>query len=268
MNSLQSFGVDCSEVIYGEGRLGSYYLEVGAGLRASNVIYDRKYSTISLMKENEWMLDELFNGVSIFHLTGITLALSPAWEEIGLHLIKEAKNRGIMISFDMNYRAKMWSYKEAVLVYQKVLPFVDYLSAGKLDAIHFLDIPEVDGKEDLYYLNKIAEKYSNLSYIFGTTRTLMTPNNYKLKGYILDAKEIETAVSKEYNIVQVIDRVGSGDAYGAGILDGIIKDKDLSVTVEFAMAASSLKHTINGDVNLFSREEIEHFRENMSDISR
>src|SRR5699024_3705233 len=107
VSNLQSFGVDCNEVLYGEGRIGKYYLDARSNLRASNVIYDRKYSVISLMKKNEWMVDELFDDVSIFHITGITLALSPIWKEIGLYLIKEAKKRKIIISFDMNYRSKM-----------------------------------------------------------------------------------------------------------------------------------------------------------------
>lgn len=268
VSQLQGHGVDCSNIIYGEGRLGSYYLEVGAGLRASNVIYDRDYSTLSLMDDNEWDLDSLFKDVSIFHITGVTLALSESWHEIGVKLIKEAKNRNIEVSFDMNYRKKMWSYEVATETYQKILPHVDYLSAGKRDAIGFMDIEEVEGKDWSYYLKEISKKYPNIQYIFGTIRNSITPNSYEMNGYIWDAKKVAGAISQQYDNYTVIDRVGSGDSYTAAVLDGIIYEKPLEDIAEFGIAASALKHTVHGDINPFSREEIEGFMENASDVMR
>ncbi len=265
---LRGFGVDCSEIIYGEGRLGSYYLEVGSGFRASNVIYDRKYSTLSLMEENEWDLDTLFEGVSIFHITGVTLALSNTWHEIGVQLIEEAKSRGIAISFDMNYRQKMWSYDIAQATYEKVLPHVDYLSAGKLDAIHFMGIPEVEGAEWDYYLKEISKIYPNIQYLYGTIRNSINPNSYEMFGYIWDVKEETGAISNQFNNYTVIDRVGTGDSYTAAVLDGIIHQKPLDEIVLFGMSASALKHTVYGDVNPFSREEIENFMYNSGDVIR
>jgi 2-dehydro-3-deoxygluconokinase len=265
---LQAHAVDCSNVLYGEGRLGSYYLEVGAGLRASNVIYDRKYSAISLMSTNEWDLDELFKDVSIFHITGVTLALSESWHELGVELIKEAKNRNIKVSFDMNYRQKMWSYEVATATYQKLLPYVDYLSAGRRDAIGFMGVEEVaDAKWD-YYLAEISKKYPNIQYIFGTNRDAITPNSYEMNGYIWDGTNQKGAISKQYNNYTVIDRVGSGDSYTAAVLDGIIHNKSLIDIVEFGIAASALKHTVYGDINPFHREEIEDFMINKSDVNR
>lgn len=265
---LRGYGVDCSEIIYGEGRLGSYYLEVGSGFRASNVIYDRKYSTLSMMEENEWDLDALFKDVSIFHITGVTLAISESWHEIGVELVQEAKKRGIEISFDMNFRQKMWSYEVAQGAYEKVLPHVDYLSAGKLDAIHFMDIPEKEEAEWDYYLKGIAEKYPNIQYLYGTIRNSINPNSYEMFGYIWDAKEEKGAISKQYNNHTVIDRVGSGDSYTAAVLDGIIRKRPLEEIVEFGMSASALKHTVYGDVNPFSREEITSFMYNTGDVIR
>lgn len=268
VSQLQAHAVDCNNIIYGEGRLGSYYLEVGTGLRASNVIYDRQYSALSLMEENEWDLDQLFEDVSIFHITGVTLALSEPWHEIGVELIKEAKARDIEVSFDMNYRQKMWSYEVATATYEKVLPYVDYLSAGQRDAIGFMGVTEVEGAEWDYYLEEISKKYPNIQYIFGTIRDAITPNSYEMNGYIWDGKNATGAISEQYNNYTVIDRVGSGDSYTAAVLDGIILGKSLEDIAEFGIAASALKHTVYGDINPFSREEIENFMVNKSDVNR
>lgn len=268
VRDLQSYQVDCSQILYGPGRLGSYFLEMGTGLRAGKVIYDRKYSTISMMEKNEWDLDELFEGVSLFHITGITLALSNVWHSLGKQLIKEAISRDIKISFDMNYRQKMWSHDAAKKIYAEVLPNVDYLSAGKLDALHFMDIEEQDNVDWKYYVSKIAEKYPNLDYIYGTNRESLTPNSFDMTGYIWDVQNMEGVLSRKYANHQVIDRVGTGDSYAAAILDGIIYKKDLDEVVNFAIAASALKHTVLGDVNPFSRTEIESFMSSSSDVVR
>lgn len=268
VRDLQSYQVDCSQILYGPGRLGSYFLEMGTGLRAGKVIYDRKFSTLSMMEENEWDLDELFEDVSLFHITGITLALSEKWHSIGKDLIKEVVSRDIKISFDMNYRQKMWSHDTAKKVYEEVLSDVDYLSAGKLDAIHFMDIGEKEDADWKYYVSKIAEKYPNLDYIYGTNRESLTPNSFDMTGYIWDVKNMNGILSREYANHQVIDRVGTGDSYAAAILDGIIHKKDLDDVVNFAIAASALKHTVLGDVNPFNRTEIESFMSSSSDVVR
>lgn len=268
INQLQGCNIDCSNVLYSEGRLGSYFVEVGTGLRPSSVIYDRDYSTIGTMNSIEWNLDQLFNEVTIFHITGITLALSKKWQEMGVALIKEAKKRDIKISFDMNYRPKMWSIQEAKHVYEQILPKVDYLSAGKLDAIHFMGVSEIEGLDWKYYTDRIAQIYPNIEYIYGTNRIPITPNSYNMTGYIRDNFSSKSIISKEYKNHVVVDRVGTGDSYAAAILDGIILGKSLKETVEFAIAASALKHTVYGDVNPFNREEIEQFMLNTSDILR
>lgn len=266
---LKGYGVDCQNIIYGEGRLGSYYLEVGTGLRATNVIYDRKYSAISLMDDIEWDLDQLFNDVDLFIITGITLALSPSWRQIGVKLIQEAKKRDIKVNFDMNFRQKLWSSQEAKETYAQLLPYVDYLSAGKLDAIHFMDVPEVEEEDEMsYYMQAIADKYPNLQYIYGTERRVKTPNTFDMNGFIWDCQSQAISKSVRYQIDSVVDRVGTGDTYAAGIIDGIVREDDLHKTVEFAMAATTLKHTVFGDVNLFTRQEIEEFMVNKSNIKR
>lgn len=268
VQQMKGMGVDCNNIVYGEGRLGSYFLEVGVGLRATNVIYDRKYSTMSLMEEIEWNLDELFKDVELFHITGVTLALSPFWQKAGVQLIKEAKARGIAVSFDMNYRQKMWSYDEAQVAFGEVLPLVDYLSAGYLDAIHFVGVDEIGILDWRYYMEQIAKQYPNIKYLYGTNRETINPNTYNMSGYIWDREAGKGYLSKEHHITSVVDRVGAGDAYAAGILDGIALDKPLQEVVDFAMATSALKHTIFGDVNLFSRDEIEHFMTNSNNVNR
>lgn len=262
VNQLQGSGVDCSNIIYSEGRLGSYYVEVGSGLRPSNIIYDRNHSAIAMMNDLEWNLDQLFEDISVFHITGITLALSKKWSEMGLTLIKEAKRRNIKVSFDINYREKMWSKNEAKEILMKVLPYIDYLSAGKLDAIHFMDIPEVKEVGWNYYSEKISEKYPNIKYIYGTTRTSLTPNSFEMTGHVLDTVTSKESISKVYKNYTVVDRVGSGDSFAAAILDGILLNKSVEDIVEFAMAASALKHTVHGDANPFKRKEINDFLTN------
>lgn len=268
VSTLRGFGADCHDILYGEGRLGSYYLEVGTGLRPSNVIYDRKYSSISLMEKNEWDLDHLFEDVSVFFISGITLALSDSWNKIGVQLIKEAKKRNVKIGFDMNYRQKMWSYETAIPVYESVLPYIDYLSASELDAIHFMGIPEINDADREYYIKEISKKYPNIQYIFGTERNAITPNSYNMTGYIWGSNEQRLVTSKEYKNHNVVDRVGSGDAFTASIFDGIIHEKNMEEIADFAIAASALKHTVYGDVNPFTRKEIKNFMGNTSNVIR
>lgn len=267
---FRGMGVDCDPIVYGGDRLGSYFVEVGTGLRPSSVIYDRAYSSISMMEEIEWDLDELFEDVTLLHITGITLGLSKAWHDLGVEIIKAAKERDIKISFDMNYRQKMWSHEEARSVYEKVLPFVDYLNAGKLDAIHFMDSDEVEEEPGCwqYYMKHIASKYPNIKFLYGTNRHMITPNSYKMSGYIWDTGEQKAYESKEYRMDTVVDRIGAGDSFAAGILHGFIEENPLQEVVEFGMAASVLKHTVSGDVNLFSLSEIENFMVNTSNVIR
>ncbi|MBG9984390.1 sugar kinase [Aerococcaceae bacterium DSM 111022] len=265
---LRGSNVNCDNVIFGPGRLGSYFLEVGVGLRPTNIIYDRKYSTISLMEELEWDLDELFEDIDVLHITGITLALSKSWHRLGVELIKEAKERGIEISFDMNYRQTMWSYEEAIPVYQEILPLVDYLSASDRDATAFMGIEEVENPEPHYYFKEMTKKYPSIKYIYGTKRHQYTPNSYQMVGFVYGSKEDVFYVSKKYDMYQIVDRVGSGDSYATGILDGILRDADMQEAVEFAMANSALKHTVYGDVNPFSRKEIESFMVNKDNVLR
>lgn len=267
---MRQYGVDTSNILLQEsGRIGTYYVEVGTDLRASSVIYDRKYSTIAMMDKPEWDVERLFEGVTHVHCTGITLGLSPFWQTYLVELLKEAKKRQITISFDMNYRKGLWTQKEAKAAFEKVLPLVDILSANRLDAYHFMEIDTEKYHEPEQFLQQIASKYPNVQIIFGTNRVAHTPNHYDLTGFYYDVSSEKLHYSKSYEIRYVQDRIGAGDAYAAGILDGILKQKSPEETVNFAIAASVLKHTVFGDVNQFTSEQIEQFySNNVANINR
>lgn len=265
---LKANGVNIDHIIYGGDRLGTYFLEGGAGLRPSRVIYDRAYSAIAMMTENEWDLDQLFEGIDLLHTTGITLALSECWHKIGLELIKTAHSKNIPISFDMNYRSALWSTETAKNVYQEILPYISYLSASKLDAVTFMDIEERASKSNDDYIKDIANKYPNLKVVYGTNRVNKTPNQFEYQGFYYNTSEEDIAKSDVYQLNQVVDRIGAGDSYAAGVLDGVIQNNASKDIVDFATAAAVLKHTIHGDINRFTREDIEQFMDNTENILR
>jgi 2-dehydro-3-deoxygluconokinase len=138
---LNRYGVDISQLLMGGPRLGTYYLEAGVGERGASVVYDRAGSSFAVMEKLEWTLEELFQNTDIFHLSGITPALSASWRELTVTLLKAAKKAGCKISFDVNYRGKLWTPEEAGKSIRAILPYVDYCSAGSLDAQHFLGTP-------------------------------------------------------------------------------------------------------------------------------
>lgn len=269
IRNLKSFSVDTSQLLESNGsRLGIYYLEFGDGYRSSRVIYDRKYSAFAEMKYCEWDYDLLFKDITHLHLTGITLAISNFWEQIGFNIIEQAKRRGIFISFDMNYRQSMWSVDVAKQNFNKIVPLVDALSASHLDAKVFFDIKLDSNTVNSDYVEEIAHKFQNLVYIYGTDRINMTSNSYKIQGYLYNNKKRKLYCSRGYEILSVIDRVGTGDSYASGILDGIINGLSDDLIVEFAMASSVMKHSVFGDINKFTRKEIFNFLSSDQNIIR
>ncbi|SMQ68622.1 2-dehydro-3-deoxygluconokinase [Bacillus sp. OV166] len=256
---LQHFGVSTHLLLFGGNRLGSYFLEDGVGERASSVIYDRANSSFAEMDMLEWSMDELFDNVELFHVSGITPALSSSWAMLTEKLMREAKKRNVKISFDINYRARLWSYTEAKKVLSTLLPLVDYCSAGKLDAIHLFGIKEKSINTDnaSYYYEQMSELYPNIEVFYSTLREIKSTSDNSLVGTIWNKGILYT--SKKHYISPIIDRVGGGDAFSAGVLHGLLTKKDYDYTVSFATAASALKHTVYGDCNQFSIEEIEEF---------
>ncbi|WP_223592556.1 sugar kinase [Neobacillus bataviensis] len=262
---LRSFGVHTDYLLKGGERLGTYYLEVGAGARGAQVTYDRKHSSFSQLTVDEVSFTEIFQGADLFHVSGITPALSNSLKEVTLLALMKAKELGVTTSFDFNYRSKLWSQKEAAAAITPLLPYVDICSCGELDALYLLNIQKADttlNKEQqlTYYYKKIVEMYPNIKYLYSTFRNVLSASYNTLQGNLFLNGTLYQ--SKYYPIDDIVDRVGGGDAFAAGILYGIIEEMLPQQVISFATAASVLKHTVYGDCNTFSKDEIMAFAEN------
>lgn len=254
---LQRYGVDTKFVLRGGSRLGIYYLESGIGERSPKVIYDREGSSFSEILKLEWDLKRLFQDVDIFHISGITPALSSAWQELTIDLVKIAKNNGCKVSFDINYRQNLWSQFDAGNVIRKILPYVDYCSAGKLDAIHFLGSIEAENKSLADYYQEIMDAFPSIKIVYSTKRKVKSASENILVGTIWsDTGYYESQI---HTIAPIVDRVGGGDAFSAGVLHGILTNLSEQETIDFATAASALKHTVHGDCNQFNEREVKEF---------
>ncbi|MFC4402709.1 sugar kinase [Gracilibacillus xinjiangensis] len=269
---LQSNRIDTSNLLKGGSRLGLYFVESGIGNRSSQVTYDRKFSSFSELKQEELDWDRILENVDLFHTTGITLALSKELEEVTLRAMKQAKNRGIKISFDFNFRAKLWTQQEASTAIQKVLPYVDIAFCNHLDAVYLLNIDPFEEQVSHinklnYYYKEIQAKYPNISVFASTKRGVKSSSEHLLEGYLFADQQL--LKTHTYTIDPVIDRIGGGDAYAAGVLFGLLSKWDTDKIANFATGASVLKHTIVGDGNAFSPEEVEQFLQSVNqEISR
>lgn len=256
---MRSFGVNTTPILRNDMRMGAYFLEAGSGNRTSQVIYDRAYSAMTSFSIDDVHLDDLLNGIDVFIVSGITPALNPTVKKGVLMMLKYCKEHQITVVYDNNYRAKLWSIEEAGKAFKEILPYVDILSAGYLDANNFLGLSSdkedfEDMLCDLY--EQIKTLYPNIKYMTSTRRQIQSTSVNDLTGYLYKEK---LYVSKTYHIDDIVDRVGGGDAYIAGLLYGLLNNKDEAYSVEFAACASVLKHSIHGDANLFSVTEIENF---------
>lgn len=263
INSLRYFGVSTDKIIRGCGRMGIYYLEKGVSQRPSNVIYDREYSAISLATSDEFNWKEIFNDVDWFHWTGITPALSNELAKISLDACKEAKSKGIVISCDLNYRKKLWSEEQAQSVMHKLMSYVDICIANEEDAEKMLGIKVPNNYVDDGILNKQGYEYvaRNIANEFGckyvafTLRESYSASDNGWSGMLFDACENKCYYSKHYRI-HIVDRVGAGDSFAAGIIFGLASKMNIKDVVEFAIAASCLKHSIEGDFNRVTVAEV------------
>ncbi|MDD2259794.1 MAG: sugar kinase [Bacilli bacterium] len=262
LDSLRARGVDTSLVIRGGERLGIYYLEKGASQRPSKVIYDRKYSAISTAEPSEFDWSEIFRRANWFHFTGITPALSDNAAEICLQACKEAKKKGIVVSCDLNYRKTLWSREKANKVMRGLCEYVDICIANEEDAKDVFGIEAFRTDIDKGELNhegymRVAselQKQFKFKKVAITLRTSITANDNYWAAMLYDGTDYY--FSKEYK-VHIVDRVGGGDSFGAALLYSILNSKSDSEAIEFAVAASCLKHTIEGDFNYVSVEEVE-----------
>lgn len=256
LSKFRGYNVDISDVVTGEGRLGIYFSEIGHGLRSTEVIYDRKYSAISMADKSEFDIDKILDGVGFVHMSGITPALGKSLREFTIDFIKACKERGILVSYDSNFRAKLWSLEEAREVLTEVMSLIDIAFLGHLDMINILQFEDKglefnENLKDLY--GRLFEKYPNLKYAACTKRTVNSINNNSLRGYLYDGEEL--IVSNEYTF-DILDRVGGGDAFTAGVLHGIFKNMKHEEIIEFGICASSLKHSILGDINIVDEDTV------------
>ena len=261
VNALRHFGVDTSKMIRGGARLGLYFVEKGASQRGSKVIYDRAHSAIALAKREDFDWDDILDGADWFHWTGITPALGGELPEITLDALKKCKEKGITVSCDLNYRGKLWSREKAGEVMSVLVPYVDVLIANEEDAKDVFGIEAAD--TDIYSGKLNHEGYisvaQQLQERFGCKAVAIT-----LRGSI-SASENNWAgmlytggkayFSRNY-LIKLVDRVGGGDSFGGGLIHAMRKGMSEQDVIEFAVAASCLKQTIEHDFNLVSEADV------------
>ena len=263
---LRCFDVDTKRIVTGEGRMGIYYLEGGANQRPSKVVYDRAYSAIALAKPGDIDWDMAFDGVEWFHITGITPAISESAMELSVASVKEAKKRGITVSCDLNYRKNLWKYgKKASEVMREIAKYVDVAIANEEDVQKSLEITvddvnvesgELDRAKYKALGDKVLAAYPDMKMIAITLRESHSADWNGWAACLNDGKDFY--VSKKYEIRDIVDRVGGGDSFAGGLLYGLNHYEDKQSALEFAVAASCLKHSVIGDFN----------RVNVSDVTK
>ncbi|MHA1671690.1 MAG: PfkB family carbohydrate kinase [Promethearchaeota archaeon] len=262
---LKQFGINTNKILRGGERIGIYFLEIGASTRPSKVIYDRAHSAISNATRKMFNWDKLLEDVNWLHWTGITPAISQNLADICLDAIKVAKTKGISISCDLNYRSKLWNYgKDPSEIMPGLVKFCDYVIGNEEDADKVLGIkaPDTDissGRLDPekyeFVVKEMHKKYSNLKTTAITLRGSISASHNTWAAILYNDQKLY--ISPHYDITHIVDRVGGGDSFVAGLIYGFHKfNDDYQKILNFAVAASCLKHTIFGDFNLVSVEEV------------
>jgi 2-dehydro-3-deoxygluconokinase len=262
VNELRKYGVHTELIKRGGDRVGIYYCEKGASQRPSKVIYDRAHSAIAEAKSGDFDWKSIFEGAEWFHFTGITPALSDETAAITLEAVKAAKEAGVTVSVDLNYRKKLWSTEKAGRVMADIVKYCDVVIANEEDAEKVFGIKaaatNIEGgelNEEGYrdVAKQLVERF-DLKHVAITLRESFSASHNGWSAMMYDGKEFYK--SKRYDMT-VIDRVGGGDSFGGGLIYGLSSGMDNQAALEFAVAASCLKHTVEGDFNLVSVEEVE-----------
>ena len=261
VNSLRRFGVDTGYIVRGGARVGVYYCEKGASQRASKIIYDRAGSAIAEAKPGEFDWDAIFEGADWFHFTGITPALSEGCAALCLEACQAAQGRGIPVSCDLNYRKNLWSREQAGRVMAGLMPYISLLIANEEDAadvfgIHAAGSDIEGGKLSHAGYEQVARQLSErfgIPEIAITLRQSISANDNVWAGMLYSNGGCH--FSKEYP-VHIVDRVGGGDSFGAGLIFATLESQPAAERLEFAVAASCLKHSVEGDFNVISVEEV------------
>ena len=262
VNALRRYGVDTTKIVRGGDRVGIYFNEKGASQRPSKVIYDRAHSAIAEAQPSDFDWDAIFEGADWFHFTGITPALNPTVASICLDACKAAKAHGVTISCDLNFRKKLWSREQARATMTELCQYVDVCISNEEDAhdVFGIDAENTDiagGKlnHEGYksVARQLAEKFG-FKKVAITLRSSISANDNDWAALLYDGENY--CFSKSYHM-HIVDRVGGGDSFGGGLIYACLNGYDTQAAVEFAVAASCLKHSIEGDFNLVSVEEVQ-----------
>ena len=262
INELRRFGVDTTKIVRGGDRLGIYFVEKGASQRASKVIYDRANSAIALATASDFDWDSIFDGVDWFHFTGITPALGGEMPAICMQACQAAKAKGITVSCDLNFRKKLWTSETANRVMSELMPYVDVCIANEEDAKDVFGIAAENtdlnaGKLDhsgyISVAKQLTERFG-FKKVAITLRGSISASDNKWAAMLYSNGE--ACFSPEY-LVHIVDRVGGGDSFGGGLIYSLMNGYDDQKAINFAVAASCLKHSIEHDFNLVSVSEVE-----------
>ena len=265
LNYLRQYGTGTEHIIRGGSRLGIYFLEIGAVQRGAKVIYDRAGSSLSTIEPGMINWSKVFSDAFWFHWTGITPAISQGAAEVCLEAVKKAKEMGLTVSSDLNYRAKLWKWgKTAGEVMDELVRYSDIAICNEEDAekVFGIKAPDIDvqaGKVEaekyLFVCKRLIEKYNNLKKVAITLRGSISASHNSWSGVLYDGKTFY--VGPTYQITHIVDRVGGGDSFASGLIYGLMNfGEDMQSVLNFAVAASCLKHTIFGDSNIVSVDEV------------
>ena len=263
IRELRGFGIDVSGIRRSGSRMGAYFLECGANQRPSKVVYDREHSAIAESAPGDFAWETIFSGATWFHITGITPALTQSAADVSLDAVKAAKAAGVTVSCDFNYRGKLWQYgKSAPEVMQDLVKYVDVGIANEEDCQKSLGISvdvnvragELDTTKYEALSQKVLEVYPDMAMIAITLRESRSADTNGWSACIRDADGFK--LSRRYEITDIIDRVGGGDSFASGLIAGLALHDDRQQALEFAVAASCLKHSIPGDFNRVSLREV------------
>ena len=263
-NAVRHFGVDTKDIVWGGKRLGLYFVEKGASQRPSRVVYDRADSSIATAKREDFDWAKIFDGAEWFHFTGITPALGGELPQICLDALQYCRANNITVSCDLNYRGKLWTKQEAGRVMAELVPYVDVLIANEADAADVFGIVGEGSDVESGKLNKegyvsvaeqLVERFG-VKKVAITLRTSLSAFDNLWAGMLYDAANKNACFSTEYK-VHIVDRVGGGDSFGGGLIYALIAGKDTQGAIDFAVAASCLKHSIEHDFNLVKVKDVE-----------
>jgi 2-dehydro-3-deoxygluconokinase len=263
VNHLRRYGVNDDYIVRGGNRVGIYYLETGASMRPSKVIYDRAHSAIAEADVSEFDFDKIFEGASWFHFSGITPALGENAAILTEEALKAAKRHGVTTSVDLNYRKNLWTPEEAQKVMTNLMQYVDVCIGNEEDAHLTLGFKpgetdvttgelELAGYESIF--KQMVDKF-NFKYVISSLRESYSASDNGWSACAYDGKEFYH--SRKYDI-RIVDRVGGGDSFASGVIYGLLEGKNFKDALEFGVAASALKHTIHGDFNMVTVAEVEN----------